>query len=107
MKICREENHTNLKLSGTQSFISRGSCLHHTQEDVWVLGVLPGIPDSAPYRINDLLLTARNEKQKQENHTQLNGKKNHSEKKWVPALGATLVQVNLVSKVASYINIFI
>lgn len=34
-------------------------------------------------------------------------KKNHSEKKWVPALGATLVQVNLVSKVASYINIFI
>jgi len=76
VKICREENHTNLKLSGTQSVISRGSCLqHHTQEDVWVLGVLPGIPDSAPYRINDLLLTARNEKQKQENHTQLNGKK--------------------------------
>lgn len=109
--LCKNDSFSeDLQGRKPQSAVSRGSCLqHHTREDIWVLGVLPGIPENAPYKINDLLLTARNEKQKQEIHAQLNGnkKKNHGEKKWIPALWVILVPVNLVPKVTSYINIFI
>ena len=49
VKACRQANSNNLKLSGTESVISIGSCLqHHAQENIPVLVVLAGNPDNAP-----------------------------------------------------------